>query len=132
MSLLHILGYNIDINNKELLNLCAKNELEQKNDFIRLFKSRHPKKVIQAIHNAGGIAVLAHPCCCNVFNLKDFCIKLKALGLDGIETYYPYDRFRGIIKFSSRKLPFKIASELNLIKTGGLDSHKDIEQFKYS
>ena len=30
MSLLHILGYNIDINNKELLNLCAKNELEQK------------------------------------------------------------------------------------------------------
>ncbi len=132
MSLLHILGYNIDINNKELLNLCAKNELEQKNDFIRLFKSRHPKKVIQAIHNAGGIAVLAHPCCCNVFNLKDFCIKLKALGLDGIETYYPYDRFRGIIKFSSRKLPFKIASELNLIQTGGLDSHKDIEQFKYS
>ena len=126
MSLLHILGYGIDIENEEINNLCAKNEKEQKNDFIRLLKSRHPKKVIEAIHNAGGIAVLAHPCCCNVFNLDDFVSKLKNFGLDGIETYYPYDRFRSIVKFSSRKLPFKLAQKYDLIKTGGSDEHEKL------
>lgn len=126
MSLLHILGYGIDIENEKINALCAKNEQEQKNDLIRLFKSRHPKKVIEAIHDAGGIAVLAHPCCCNVFNLDNFVSHLVKLGLDGIETYYPYDRFRGIIKFSSRKLPFKLAEKYNLIKTGGSDEHGKI------
>lgn len=126
MSLLHILGYGIDIENTKINALCAKSELEQKNDFIRLLKSRHPKKVIDAIHDAGGIAVLAHPCCCNVFNLDDFVKKLKNLGLDGIETYYPYDRFRGIIKFSSRKLPFELAKKYNLIQTGGSDEHQSL------
>lgn len=127
MSLLHILGYGIDIENKELNELCAQNEKEQKNDIIRLLKSRHPKKVINAIHNAGGIAVLAHPCCCNVFNLDDFVKRLKNYGLDGIETYYPYDRFRGILKFSSRKTPFELAKKYNLIKTGGSDEHKSLK-----
>ncbi len=125
-SLLHILGYNIDINNEELNKICAKNEKETKNDFIRLFKSRHPKQVINAIHSAGGIAVLAHPCCCNVLFLNNYIKSLKKLGLDGVEVYYPYDRFRGIIKFSSRNLPFEIADKLNLLKTGGSDEHKDL------
>ena len=117
MSLLHILGYGIDVENEKINKFCAKNEKEQKDDLIRLFKSRHPKKVIEAIHDAGGIAVLAHPCCCNVFNLDNFVSHLINLGLDGIETYYPYDRFRGVIKFSSRKLPHKLAQKYNLIKT---------------
>ena len=126
MSLLHILGYGIDIENKNLNKICGKNEKETKDDFIRLFKSRHPKKVIKAIHDAGGIAVLAHPCCCNVISLYHFVKCLKNYGLDGLETYYPYDRFRSIIKFSSRQSPFKIAEKLNLIKTGGSDEHKDL------
>ena len=126
MSLLHILGYGIDIENEKINALCAKNEQEQKNDLIRLLKSRHPKKVIEAIHDAGGVAILAHPCCCNVFNLRDFVKKLADLGLDGLEVYYPYDRFRGILKFSSRKLPLKLAQEFNLIATGGSDEHKSL------
>lgn len=123
MSLLHILGYGIDIENKKINALCAKNVREQKNDLIRLFKSRHPKNVIKAIHDAGGIAVLAHPCCCNVFNLDNFVKHLVGFGLDGIETIYPYDRLRGIVKFSSRKLPFELAKKYNLIQTGGTDEH---------
>ena len=123
MSLLHILGYGIDVENEKINALCAKCEKEQKDDLIRLFKSRHPKCVIEAIHDAGGIAVLAHPCCCNVFNLDNFISHLVKLGLDGIETYYPYDRFRGIVKFSSRKLPFELAKKYNLIQTGGSDEH---------
>ena len=126
LSLLHILGYGIDVNNPELNKLCAKNEKETKDDFLRLIKSRHPKKVINTIHRAGGIAVLAHPCCCNVIDLFHFVKLLKNLGLDGIETYYPYDRFRGIMKFSSREFPFEIAQKLNLIQTGGSDEHKDL------
>ena len=126
LSLLHILGYGVDIDNKELSAICAKNEKECKDDFIRLLKSRHPKKVIKAIHSAGGIAVLAHPCCCNVFNLFHYVKTLKNYGLDGIEIYYPYDRFRGIVKFSSREIPFEIAQKLNLIQTGGSDEHKDL------
>ena len=121
MSLLHILGYGIDIENEELNSLCAKNEQERKNDIIRLFKSRHPKKVIEKIHNAHGIAILAHPCCCSVFSLDDFVKKL-----DGIEVYYPYDRFRKIVKFSSRKLPFALCEKYNLIKTGGSDEHSKL------
>lgn len=123
MSLLHILGYDIDIENENINKLCAKSKLEQKNDILRLIKSRHPKDVINAIHDSGGIAILAHPCCCNVISLKDFVKKLKNLGLDGIEVHYPYDRFRGIIKFSPRIIPFKLADEFNLIKTGGSDEH---------
>ncbi|MBQ2984190.1 MAG: PHP domain-containing protein [Candidatus Gastranaerophilales bacterium] len=124
--LLHILGYGIDPNNKALQAICAQNEQEQKNDLIRLFKSRHPKKVINAIHQAGGIAVLAHPCCCNVFSLDNFVKKLVSFGLDGIETYYPYDRLRGVVKFSSSKLPPKLAQKYSLIQTGGSDEHKDL------
>lgn len=123
MSLLHILGYGIDVENEKINELCAKNEKEQKDDIVRLFKSRHPKKVIDAIHSAGGLAVLAHPCCCNVINLDNFVSKLKNLGLDGIETYYPYDRFRGIVKFSSRKEPYILAQKYDLIQTGGSDEH---------
>ncbi len=124
--LLHILGYGIDPNSETLQTICAQNEQEQKNDLIRLLKSRHPKKVIDAIHQAGGIAVLAHPCCCNVFSLDDFIKKLVSFGLDGIETYYPYDRLRGIVKFSSSKIPPKLAQKYNLIQTGGSDEHKDL------
>lgn len=116
---MHILGYRVDVNNLKLNQLCS----NDKNDLIRLIKSRHPKKVIEAIHNAGGIAVLAHPCCCNAINLRHLVKKLVSFGLDGIEVYYPYDRFRAIVKFSSRELPFKIADELKLIKTGGSDLH---------
>ncbi|MBQ8476295.1 PHP domain-containing protein [bacterium] len=122
MSPLHILGYGIDINNKELLRLCS----SEKNDLKRLLKSRHPSSVINAIHSAGGIAILAHPCCCFVLNLDKYVKSLKKLGLDGIETHYPYNRFRSVVKFSSRELPVKIAQKYDLIKSGGTDEHKTL------
>jgi len=123
---IHILGYGIDINNKELNELCAKDEKHSKEDITRIFYSRNPKKTIDAIHCAGGIAILAHPCCYWTFNLDKFIKKLVDMGLDGVEVYYPYDRFRGVVKFHSRKKVFKIAEKYNLIKTGGLDSHGNL------
>ena len=122
-TLLHILGYGIDPYNQDLLNICAKSKKETQYDIVRLFKSRHPKKAIDAIHSAGGIAVLAHPCCCWVINLDSFTKSLKTLGLDGIEVYYPYNRHRGIIKFHSRKHIKDLAQKYDLVMTGGTDEH---------
>ena len=122
-TLLHILGYGIDPNNPEIEKICAKSEKETKYDIIRLFKSRHPKKAIDAIHLSGGIAVFAHPCCCWVLNRDKYTKELKDMGLDGIEVYYPYKRHRGFIKFHSRHNIKALADKYNLIITGGTDEH---------
>lgn len=123
---LHLLGYGIDVNNKKLQSLCAKTKKGTQADWIRIFSFKHPKKIINAIHEAGGIAVLAHPACCFTFNLKKLVKNLTQLGLDGIEVYYPYERHRKIIKFHTVKTVEKIADELELIKTGGTDEHENL------
>ena len=123
---LHMLAYGIDVNNAELNSFCAKTKRETEWDIIRIFSRRNIKKLIEAIHNAGGIAVLAHPACCWTLNMDKFVNKLISLGLDGIEVYYPYKRHRSIIKFHKVKNIKKIADKYNLIKTGGTDLHEKI------
>ena len=123
---IHILGYGIDIENEKLKELYAKNKFQSSGNFRRIIYSRNAKRTIEAIHSAGGIAVLAHPCCYWAINLDRFVKKLISYGLDGIEVYYPYNRFRKIVKFHSRRAPFKIAQKYNLIITGGLDNHEKL------
>jgi hypothetical protein len=48
------------------------------------------EKVIQAIRQAGGMAVLAHPCRYRR-SPEDLVPAAVACGIDGIETYYAYD-----------------------------------------
>ena len=120
---LHLLAYGIDVNNKELLKFCAKSKRETTADIVRLFSNRKLPELINAIHNAGGIAVLAHPCCCWAISLDHFIKTLVTLGLDGVEVYYPYPRWRKYIKFSSPDCVEEIADKYNLIKTGGTDCH---------
>lgn len=120
---LHLLGYGVDVNNKELQSFCAKNKKETELDIIRIFSGRNLKKLIEAIHKAGGIAVLAHPACCWALNHDKFVKKLITYGLDGLEVYYPYKRHRGIIKFTTASNIEKIADKYGLIKTGGTDLH---------
>lgn len=124
---LHMLGYGVDVNNKELQDLCAKTKRGTEADWVRIFSFKHPKKLIKAIHNAGGIAVLAHPACCFTHSLDKLVKNLKNLGLDGIEVYYPYARHRKIVKFHSSKVIGKIADKYKLIKTGGTDEHGSLE-----
>ncbi len=121
--LLHIIGYGIDPENEQLQAICAKSKRQTTRSVTRLFYSRHPKKVIEAIHAAGGVAVFAHPCCCWTLSLKSFIKKLVKFGLDGVEVYYPYERLRGIVKFHSRAKVLRITQELGLLKTGGDDCH---------
>ncbi|MBR2525078.1 PHP domain-containing protein [bacterium] len=119
----HLLGYGFDINTDLLNPFLAKNKKDTEADYVRIFAKRDIKKLIPAIHDAGGIAVLAHPACYWCLNLEGFVKQLMSFGLDGIEVYYPYERHRGIIKFHSRKTVEKIADKYNLIKTGGTDCH---------
>ena len=121
---IHLLAYGIDVNNNELNKFMAKTKAETEGDFIRLFAKRNVPNLIKAIHNAGGIAVLAHPACYWAINLESLAKQLIKDGLDGIEVYYPYPRFRKIVKFHSSKDVKKIADKYpELIQTGGTDFH---------
>lgn len=120
---MHLLAYGVDVNNAELQTFCAKSKKETELDIVRIFAKRDIKKLIAAIHNAGGIAVLAHPACCWAINLDKFVKKLVSYGLDGLEVYYPYPRWRKYIRFSHPDNIEKIADKYNLLKTGGTDLH---------
>lgn len=121
---IHLLAYNIDVNNEELMRFMAKTKAETEGDLIRLFSGRNVPELIKAIHNAGGIAVLAHPACYWALSLERLIKSLMKVGLDGIEVYYPYPRFRKIVKFHSAKTVKKIADKYpELIQTGGTDRH---------
>lgn|SRR5574344_146788 len=120
---LHMLGYGIDVHNEELQSLCAKTKRGTEADWVRIFSFKHPKRIIKAIHSAGGIAVLAHPACCWALSLDRLVKNLKNLGLDGVESYYPYARHRAIIKFHKASSASKIAEKHVLVKTGGTDEH---------
>ncbi len=121
---MHILGYAIDVKNKELLDICAKTRSETRFDLIRIFSSRKAPDVIKTIKNAGGIAVLAHPACCWSLNIEKMVRELVSYGLDGLELYYPYVRHRKIVKFHCIKKIKKIAEKYQLLLTGGNDCHK--------
>lgn len=121
---LHLLAYGIDVNNEELKPFLAKNKKETEADIVRIFAKRNLKELIKAIHASGGIAVLAHPACCWALSHDDFVKDLIDMGLDGIEVYYPYPRWRKYIKFSNPEQVEIIADKYNLIKTGGTDCHE--------
>jgi predicted metal-dependent phosphoesterase TrpH len=120
---LHLLAYGIDVNNSEMAKFYSKDKRGTEMDIVRFFAKRDIKELIKTIHNAGGIAVLAHPCCCWALNLETFIKELKDIGLDGIEVYYPYPRWRKYIKFSCPDDIEQIADKYDLIKTGGTDAH---------
>ena len=79
-------------------------------------------EAIQVIHQAGGVAVLAHPVqlSCPVDQLKTILKELKQIGLDGVETYYPTQNGR-----VGKQLK-KIAQQLQLLQTGGSDYHGNV------
>ena len=124
---LHLLAYGIDINNEEFKKFLAKNEWGTNHAIFRILSLRNVKRLIQAIHNAGGVAVLAHPACCWALNLERLIKNLMKIGLDGVEVYYPYDRFRSVVKFHSAETVKKIADKYpELIQTGGSDFHGEL------
>ncbi|MEM9945915.1 MAG: PHP domain-containing protein [Cyanobacteria bacterium P01_D01_bin.36] len=86
-------------------------------------EDRKASHVINAIHAAGGIAVLAHPV--RYRTDEDILIRAAAqLGIDGVETYYAYDNPK-----VWRPSPVKtervqaLATEHCLLSSCGTDTH---------
>lgn len=73
-----------------------------------------PEDTLEAIHEAGGIAVLAHPGFYDNFELLE---ELIPLGLDGVEVWHPENTPE------QQELLKKIAKKNHLVATGGSDFH---------
>jgi predicted metal-dependent phosphoesterase TrpH len=81
-----------------------------------LHTGKYPEapEVMKAIHEAGGIAVLAHPLLYNNYDLLD---ELIGLGLDGIEVWHPSCAEDDVVYLQQK------AKKHNLLMTGGSDFH---------
>ncbi len=73
-----------------------------------------PSEILTAIHDAGGIAVLAHPTLYNSYELLD---ELIELGLDGVEVWHPSANEDDIAYLTQK------AKKSGLLMTGGSDFH---------
>lgn len=81
-------------------------------------------KAIEVILGAGGIPVIAHPFLLNPKNIEDIeelVITLKAMGLRGIEVYYPEHSQDNISNLED------IANRHGLLMTGGTDFHGSLK-----
>lgn len=77
-------------------------------------------EAIDAIHAAGGLAILAHPAllnCANTAQLRRVCLWLAHAGLDGIEAYH------GDHTDAQTRTVLTLAGELGLLVSGGSDFH---------
>lgn len=73
-----------------------------------------PAEIIEAIHEAGGIAVLAHPGFYDNFELLE---ELIPIGLDGVEVWHPENTAE------QQEMLIAIAKKHDLLVTGGSDFH---------
>jgi len=73
-----------------------------------------PAQVIEAIHRAGGVAVLAHPAHSGVM---DRVPEFVALGLQGLEVYYPDHTPEDVERLLA------LCRRYDLVATGGSDFH---------
>lgn len=81
-----------------------------------------PHDAIDLIHQAGGLAVLAHPM---ITKIDQHINELAEIGLDGIEVFYP--NCSTAVQSSYEK----IADKYGLLKTGGSDAHGDAKKHTY-
>jgi hypothetical protein len=73
-----------------------------------------PQEGIELIHQASGVAILAHP---GPAGHDEILPDLVDAGLDGIEAIYPMHTHHATEKYK------KLAGKYGLIVTGGSDSH---------
>jgi len=81
-----------------------------------------PAEAVRLVHDAGGLAFIAHPGLLRLSEQETYQTRfaaLKALGMDGIEAYYS-----SYSPALTEKL-LRIAEKLELMVTGGSDFHGD-------
>lgn len=81
-----------------------------------------PGTIIEWIHGAGGVAVVAHP---GRYDraLGKLMNTLVEAGIDGIETYYPYEKSPPGTPNTPRVEIERIADTHELVRSGGNDCH---------
>lgn len=81
------------------------------------------KAVINAIHAASGLAILAHPCR-YARSTTDIVTRVIELGIDGLEAYYSYRNTDPWIPSPKQTaLVESLANDSGLYKTCGTDTH---------
>lgn len=111
----HLLGYDFDPDHRAMVPYLRRtNPQGQASDAAQ---------VIQAIHQAGGLAVLAHPC--RYRQPAEVLIPAAAqLGIDGVETYYAYANPNPWEPCAHQTaLVEALARQCHLLTTCGTDSH---------
>ena len=84
------------------------------NNILMEIKYPEPQEIVEAIHEAGGIAVLAHPGWYDNFELME---ELLEFGLDGVEVWHPNNTQE------QRERLIAFAKKNKLLMTGGSDFH---------
>jgi predicted metal-dependent phosphoesterase TrpH len=111
----HILGYAFDPEEKSI-----KPYIQQE---ATIGKQYQAANVIAAIHEAGGLAVLAHPARYKR-SLFDLIPAAAAVGIDGVETFYAYNNPKPWKpSFPESNQVQKLAQEYGLFNTCGTDTH---------
>ena len=113
-------GYTDSFNGELYKELFTK---DSENNILIVPKYESTKSVIDSIHEAGGIAVLAHPYRSGCENSIDLLIKM---GIDGIEVNHPSANEEQQANLR------KIASKAKLLVTGGSDFHGLYNEYKVS
>jgi predicted metal-dependent phosphoesterase TrpH len=78
------------------------------------------EEAVELIHNAGGVAILAHPVSSRWKTpeaLESQLIHAKSYGLDGLEVYYSQH------KPEQRSIYLALAQKHGLLKSAGSDFH---------
>ncbi|MCX6049908.1 MAG: hypothetical protein NT075_32825 [Chloroflexi bacterium] len=96
--------------------------------------SLRSEEIIELIHQAGGVAVLAHPgSYTRVRSIESVIRRLHQSGLDGLEIRYTYAQNRGHYTASATTVANlisyfdELADQLDLLKTGGSDYHGTVK-----
>lgn len=96
---------------------------ESENNILVVPKYDSVQNVIDEIHTAGGIAVLAHPVASGCI---DYINEIIEMGIDGIEVFHPSadDEQQAMLK--------KVAASHKVLMTGGSDFHGMYNQYNVS
>lgn len=96
---------------------------ESENNILVVPKYDSVQNVIDEIHTAGGIAVLAHPVASDCI---DYINEIIEMGIDGIEVFHPSadDEQQAMLK--------KVAASHKILMTGGSDFHGMYNQYNVS
>ena len=81
--------------------------------------------VINTLHQAGGLGILAHPARYNC-SVEELILEAYKLGIDGVETYYDYHNNNPWQPSPSpTKMIKQLAIKYNLYQSCGTDTHGD-------